>query len=80
MPSYEGTNNLFMYAIGVAKDRRIVKSVDPVIAIHGNSETEENRANILKILEVDEAFNYVIASRKDRQSGAKISGLETFVG
>jgi pyruvate kinase len=57
VPSYEGTDNLLMYAIGVAKDRRLVKSGDPVIAIHGNSETEVNRANILKILAVDEAFN-----------------------
>ncbi|CAG9314042.1 unnamed protein product [Blepharisma stoltei] len=55
VPSYEGTDNLLRYAIEVAKSRNLVKSGDTVIAIHGKSEADVNRANIMKILVVDEA-------------------------
>jgi pyruvate kinase len=55
VPSYEGTENLLRYAIEVAKNRGLVKSGDVCIALHGKSETDFNKANIMKILVVDEA-------------------------
>ena len=55
VPSYEGTENLLRYAIEVAKNRDLVKPGDTCIAIHGKSETDFNKANIMKILVVDEA-------------------------
>ena len=55
VPSYEGTENLLRYAIEVAKTRGLVKSADICIALHGKSETDFNKANIMKILVVDEA-------------------------
>lgn len=57
IPSYEGTDNLLHYAIEVAKTKNLVASGDKVVAIHGHSEVDVNRANILKILAVDEAEN-----------------------
>jgi len=55
VPSYEGTDNLLRYAIEVAKERHLVNSGDSIIAIHGKNEADVNRANIMKILTVDEA-------------------------
>ena len=55
VPSYEGTENLLRYAIEVAKARGLVASGDTCIALHGKSETDFNKANIMKILVVDEA-------------------------
>ena len=55
VPSYEGTDNLLRYAIDVAKTRQLMTSGDTIIAIHGKSETDVNRANTMKILIVDES-------------------------
>ena len=55
VPSYEGTENLLKYAVEVAKARGLVVSGDTCIALHGKSETDFNKANIMKILVVDEA-------------------------
>lgn len=55
VPSYEGTENLLRYAIEISKTRGLVKTGDTVIALHGKSETDFNKANIMKILVVDEA-------------------------
>jgi pyruvate kinase len=54
VPSYEGTDNLLRYAIEVGKSRNLVTKGDTVIAMHGRSETDVNRANTMKILIVDE--------------------------
>ena len=55
VPSYEGTENLLKYALEVSKLRGLVASGDICIALHGKSETDFNKANIMKILVVDEA-------------------------
>lgn len=55
VPSYEGTENLLMYSVEVAKNRGLVKKDDFCIAIHGKAETDQNKANIMKILVVDES-------------------------
>jgi pyruvate kinase len=55
VPSYEGTENLLKYAIEIAKSRKLVVPGDICIALHGKSETDFNKANIMKILIVDES-------------------------
>lgn len=60
VPSYEGTDNLLKYAIDVAKTRKLVNVGDTVIALHGQSDTDLNRANTMKILVVDESEELVI--------------------
>jgi pyruvate kinase len=57
VPSYEGTDNLLHYAVDVAKTKNLISSGDKVVAIHGHSEVDVNRANIMKILAVDESEN-----------------------
>lgn len=54
VPSYEGTENLLKYAIDVAKTKGLVESGDTVVAIHGKNEGDVNRANTMKIIEVDD--------------------------
>ena len=41
----------------VAKNRSLISTGDLVIAIHGNSETDINKANTMKILVTEEAEN-----------------------
>ena len=55
VPSYEGTDNLLRYAMDVARNRNLIGGGDLVIAIHGNSETDTNKANTMKILVTEEA-------------------------
>jgi pyruvate kinase len=51
--SYEGTDTLLQTAVNYAKTNKLVTSGDKIVAIHGHSEVDVNRANMMKILVVD---------------------------
>ena len=55
VPSYEGTENVIRFAVGVAKNNyNLIGADDQVICIHGANEEDVNQANIMKILTVSE--------------------------
>jgi len=53
IPSFQGTDNLLLTIIRVAKERKLCNVGNKVVCIHGLNEEQPEESNILKILDIE---------------------------